>query len=85
MPRTFTWLHLSDLHACRPKSGWDAKRVLETLRTDLFRSVCAEHQDFIAIFDKVDMSFPDFMPSFFIADHDGGTGYNCFTGFGLHF
>jgi len=35
MPRTVTWLHLSDLHACRPKSGWDAKRVLDALRIDL--------------------------------------------------
>jgi len=37
IPRTITWLHLSDLHACRPKSGWNAKRVLESLRTDLQR------------------------------------------------
>lgn len=35
MPRTITWLHLSDLHACLPRSGWDAKRVLEALRADL--------------------------------------------------
>jgi len=35
MSRTLTWLHLSDLHACRPNTGWDAKRVLATLRADL--------------------------------------------------
>ncbi len=34
---TLTWLHLSDLHACTPKSGWDADRVLETLVADLDR------------------------------------------------
>lgn len=37
MTRTITWLHLSDLHACTPNSGWDAKRVLESLRRDLRR------------------------------------------------
>ena len=35
MPRPIVWLHLSDLHACDPRSGWDAKRVLDTLRNDL--------------------------------------------------
>ena len=30
-----TWLHLSDLHACRPRSGWDAGRITETLVQDL--------------------------------------------------
>jgi predicted MPP superfamily phosphohydrolase len=35
MARTLTWLHLSDLHACRPRTGWDARRVLETLQKDL--------------------------------------------------
>jgi formylglycine-generating enzyme required for sulfatase activity len=30
-----TWLHLSDLHACRARSGWDAGRVRETLVKDL--------------------------------------------------
>ncbi len=34
---TLTWLHLSDLHACKPKSGWDAGRVLDTLVADLDR------------------------------------------------
>jgi len=32
-----TWLHLSDLHACKPRSGWDAARVTETLVADLGR------------------------------------------------
>lgn len=32
-----TWLHLSDLHMCVPKSGWDARRVLKTLVADLQR------------------------------------------------
>ncbi len=35
MSNTVTWLHLSDLHFCKPKTGWDAARVLESLRTDL--------------------------------------------------
>ena len=30
-----TWLHLSDLHACRTRSGWDAGRITETLVKDL--------------------------------------------------
>jgi predicted MPP superfamily phosphohydrolase len=34
-PRTITWLHLSDLHSCKPKTGWDARRVLRFLRDDL--------------------------------------------------
>jgi len=32
---TLTWLHLSDLHACHPRTGWDAGRVTETLVKDL--------------------------------------------------
>ncbi len=35
MAQTLTWLHLSDLHACKPKIGWDAKRVTDTLCKDL--------------------------------------------------
>ncbi len=31
---TVTWLHLSDLHTCTPKTGWDAKSILEKLKTD---------------------------------------------------
>lgn len=30
-----TWLHLSDLHACHPRTGWDATRVTDTLVDDL--------------------------------------------------
>ena len=33
--RTITWLHLSDLHTCKPCTGWDAHRVLKTLVSDL--------------------------------------------------
>ena len=32
---TITWLHLSDLHACNPRHGWDARRVTDTLVDDL--------------------------------------------------
>ena len=32
---TITWLHLSDLHACNPRHGWDARRVTDTLVADL--------------------------------------------------
>ena len=32
---SLTWLHLSDLHACRPRTGWDAVRITETLVRDL--------------------------------------------------
>ncbi|MGL5832528.1 MAG: leucine-rich repeat domain-containing protein [Waterburya sp.] len=35
MVQTLTWLHLSDLHACKPRTGWDAKRVTDTLCQDL--------------------------------------------------
>ena len=34
---TISWLHLSDLHACNPRHGWDAGRVTETLVEDLRR------------------------------------------------
>lgn len=37
-PRTITWLHLSDLHSCKTKTGWDAHRVLMSLRDDLASS-----------------------------------------------
>ncbi|NJL27691.1 MAG: SUMF1/EgtB/PvdO family nonheme iron enzyme [Thermoanaerobaculia bacterium] len=30
-----SWLHLSDLHACNPRTGWDAARVTKTLVEDL--------------------------------------------------
>lgn len=35
MARSVTWLHLSDLHTCNPKTGWDAHRVLQPLIDDL--------------------------------------------------
>ena len=35
MAQALTWLHLSDLHACKPRTGWDAKRVIDTLCADL--------------------------------------------------
>ncbi|MHC5753199.1 MAG: NACHT domain-containing protein, partial [Nostoc sp.] len=35
MAQTLTWLHLSDIHACKPRTGWDAKRVTDTLCKDL--------------------------------------------------
>jgi predicted MPP superfamily phosphohydrolase len=34
-PGTVTWLHLSDLHLCKPKNGVDRYRVLRALRDDL--------------------------------------------------
>lgn len=33
--RTVTWIHLSDLHALAPRTGWDARRVVQAVRTDL--------------------------------------------------
>jgi hypothetical protein len=33
--RNIVWLHLSDLHACKAKTGWDAHQVLDTLIPDL--------------------------------------------------
>lgn len=32
---TITWLHLSDLHACPTKTGWDANHVINSLVDDL--------------------------------------------------
>ncbi len=37
MGKTITWLHFSDLHLCNPKSGWEAKNILEKLGDDLRR------------------------------------------------
>ena len=37
MKKTITWLHLSDLHLCNPKSGWEAEYILEKLQDDLHR------------------------------------------------
>ncbi len=42
MKRTLTWLHISDLHFCEPRHGWDANRVIEALNND-FRYMVAEH------------------------------------------
>lgn len=33
--KTITWLHLSDLHFCSPKTGWEARHILKTLQSDL--------------------------------------------------
>ncbi|HEX3529407.1 MAG TPA: metallophosphoesterase [Thermoanaerobaculia bacterium] len=35
MARSITWLHLSDLHCCPSKTGYDADQVLSSLRDDL--------------------------------------------------
>jgi predicted MPP superfamily phosphohydrolase len=35
MARILTWLHLSDLHCCKSKTGYDADQVLASLRADL--------------------------------------------------
>ena len=35
MNKTLTWLHLSDLHLCSPKTGWKADKVIEALKRDL--------------------------------------------------
>ncbi|MCP5103588.1 MAG: metallophosphoesterase, partial [bacterium] len=32
--KTVTWLHLSDLHLCNPKSGWEADYIRDKLRED---------------------------------------------------
>jgi predicted MPP superfamily phosphohydrolase len=42
MSPTITWLHLSDLHLCGPKTGWDADKVLRALQPDL-RKMAKEH------------------------------------------
>lgn len=33
--KSIVWLHLSDLHLCKLKTGWDAHRVLSGLKPDL--------------------------------------------------
>ena len=40
--KSIVWLHLSDLHLCEPKTGWDAHRVLDPLIKDL-RHMEKEH------------------------------------------
>lgn len=37
MQSELTWLHLSDLHFCEAKTGWDSARVISTLTNDLRR------------------------------------------------
>nr|VFJ57310.1 MAG: hypothetical protein BECKDK2373B_GA0170837_10654 [Candidatus Kentron sp. DK] len=37
-----TWLHLSDIHLCPPKTGWDADRILRLLIDDL-RKMARDH------------------------------------------
>ncbi len=32
--KTVTWLHLSDLHMCNPKTGWEADYIIEMLQKD---------------------------------------------------
>ncbi|MCX7049954.1 MAG: protein kinase [Candidatus Sumerlaeota bacterium] len=34
---TVTWLHLSDFHLCANRTGWDAGRILSSLKSDLLR------------------------------------------------
>ena len=45
MQETITWLHLSDLHANPTRTGWDARRVTETLCDDLKR--LQDEEDFL--------------------------------------
>ncbi|MGE0083617.1 MAG: TIR domain-containing protein [Desulfococcaceae bacterium] len=33
--KTLTWLHFSDLHLCRPKTGWEVDHILEKFRNDM--------------------------------------------------
>jgi hypothetical protein len=49
MPKTLNWLHVSDLHICDPRTGWDAYRVMRTLIDDLahMRDEFQLHPDFI--------------------------------------
>lgn len=37
------WLHLSDAHLCRAKTGWDAAHVIDKLRDDL-QNMAARHE-----------------------------------------
>lgn len=38
-----TWLHISDLHICGPMTGWDANRILASLKDD-FKKLQDQHQ-----------------------------------------
>lgn len=42
MARLLTWLHLSDLHLCKPRTGWEATYILESLQRD-FKHMESEH------------------------------------------
>lgn len=42
MPRTLTWVHLSDLHSNEIRTGLDARRILKSLQADL-KKVAAEN------------------------------------------
>lgn len=35
MSRYVTWLHISDLHLCEPRSAWQTDKILQKLREDL--------------------------------------------------
>lgn len=39
MARTVTWIHLSDMHLCPARTGWDSARILDKLTHDL-SAVC---------------------------------------------
>jgi len=43
MNKIITWLHLSDLHACPAKTGWDAHHVTKSLCDDL-RELQRDHK-----------------------------------------
>ncbi|MBN1659468.1 MAG: HEAT repeat domain-containing protein [Anaerolineae bacterium] len=49
MSETLTWLHLSDLHAGKPRHAWDMRRIIDTLVDDLRHLQCEHdlHPDFI--------------------------------------
>ena len=40
---SITWLHISDLHMCGPMTGWDANRILASLKDD-FKKLQDQHQ-----------------------------------------
>ncbi len=49
MNTTVTWLHLSDLHACPGRTGWDANHIVKSLCDDLkeLQRDCRLRPDFI--------------------------------------
>jgi tetratricopeptide (TPR) repeat protein/predicted MPP superfamily phosphohydrolase len=61
-----TWLHLSDLHYCESRSGWDAVRVLSTLAKDLtkMQQEYGLHPDLVfftgdIVYGQIDGTFGD--------------------------